>query len=220
MYEFMFLNEDIGHITLPVAPSQIAVRTVTGNRTVSLVELGEVNILKDAGLLEYSFNVLLPGRPFRCTSESMFMPPNDIVRFFRRIMEQRSPFRFIVNRALPFDIEVRDINMVNTMASVEGFTATEKAGEEGDIYIALTIKEHRLFSSRLMDVDEVGGLIRGSERPGSGYVRTYTVQPGDSLWVIARRFLNDGSRFGEIARLNNIPNPNRIFVGQVLKLPD
>ena len=32
--------------------------------------------------------------------------------------------------------------------------------------------------------------------------RTYTVQPGDTLWQLATDLLGDGARFGEIARLN------------------
>ena len=48
----------------------------------------------------------------------------------------------------------------------------------------------------------------------------YTVVKGDSLWAIARRFLGDGSRYPEIARLNQIPNSNLIYPGQVLRLPE
>ena len=46
---------------------------------------------------------------------------------------------------------------------------------------------------------------------------TYTVQTGDTLRKIARRF---GTTAKELARLNGIENPNRIFVGQRLTVPD
>jgi LysM repeat protein len=42
---------------------------------------------------------------------------------------------------------------------------------------------------------------------------TYTVQSGDTLRKIATRF---NTTWEEIARLNNITNPNLIYVGQVL----
>jgi LysM repeat protein len=47
--------------------------------------------------------------------------------------------------------------------------------------------------------------------------RTYVVQRGDWLMRIARRF---GVDPGVLARVNNISNPNRIFPGQVLIIPD
>lgn len=52
----------------------------------------------------------------------------------------------------------------------------------------------------------------------SGPSDTYTVQQGDSLWKIAAELLGDGGRWGELAALNNIQNPNMIRPGQVLQL--
>jgi len=46
--------------------------------------------------------------------------------------------------------------------------------------------------------------------------KTYTVQPGDTLYSIAQR---TGVTVDQIVRLNNIPDPNRIFPGQTLILP-
>ncbi len=48
---------------------------------------------------------------------------------------------------------------------------------------------------------------------------TYTVQKGDHLWGIAVRAYNDGYRWTEIAKVNNITNPSLIYSGVVLKLP-
>ena len=47
---------------------------------------------------------------------------------------------------------------------------------------------------------------------------TYTVKKGDSLWKIASTYLGNGSKYTEIATLNNIKD-NFIYAGQVLKIP-
>ena len=47
---------------------------------------------------------------------------------------------------------------------------------------------------------------------------TYTVKKGDSLWKIAKECLGNGSKYTEIATLNNIKG-NFIYAGQILKLP-
>lgn len=50
--------------------------------------------------------------------------------------------------------------------------------------------------------------------------RTYTVVRGDCLWSIAERFLGKGYRCIEIAKLNGITDPSRIYAGMVLTIPD
>ena len=47
----------------------------------------------------------------------------------------------------------------------------------------------------------------------------YTVQHGDSLWKIEVDEYNDGYKWVEIARANNLDNPDIIHAGNVLTLP-
>lgn len=47
---------------------------------------------------------------------------------------------------------------------------------------------------------------------------TYTVKKGDTLWAIAKKYLGSGSKYQQLAKWNNISNPNLIYVGQVIKL--
>ena len=47
----------------------------------------------------------------------------------------------------------------------------------------------------------------------------HIVVRGDTLWGIAKRYYGDGNRYPEIARANNIPNPDIIYVGQKLLIP-
>jgi hypothetical protein len=47
---------------------------------------------------------------------------------------------------------------------------------------------------------------------------THTVVRGDTLWGIAEKYLGSGSKYTQLAAINNIPNPDLIYVGQVIKL--
>jgi len=51
--------------------------------------------------------------------------------------------------------------------------------------------------------------------------RTYTVQKGDTLFSLARRFYGNQARWKDIYNANRdtIRDPNTLKVGQVLKLP-
>lgn len=58
----------------------------------------------------------------------------------------------------------------------------------------------------------------GTNAPTSN-ARYYTVVKGDSLCKIAQKFYGNGNRYLEIAKANNVSNPNIIHVGQKLLIP-
>jgi hypothetical protein len=63
-------------------------------------------------------------------------------------------------------------------------------------------------------------LIATYARSGSsGGFTTYTVQRGDTLSRIARRFYRDPHKYPLIQKANRLDNPSLIWVGQVLLLP-
>ena len=51
----------------------------------------------------------------------------------------------------------------------------------------------------------------------NGTMETYTVKAGDTLFNIAKAY---GVPLEELARVNRISDPNRIFVNEVLQIPD
>lgn len=64
--------------------------------------------------------------------------------------------------------------------------------------------------------------LAAQERPAAQpQERTHAVRPGDTLWDIARTYLNDPFLWPEIFRLNTdlVQNPARIYPSQRLRLP-
>ncbi|VTU40822.1 FecR protein [Variovorax sp. PBS-H4] len=51
-----------------------------------------------------------------------------------------------------------------------------------------------------------------------GPVSAYLVQPGDTLWGLARRYMESAHRWPELQRGNAVPVPERLRVGQLLNL--
>ena len=70
-------------------------------------------------------------------------------------------------------------------------------------------------------VDEVEQQREKYDPPAKADYPTYSVQPAESLYRIARRLLGDGERHREIFELNRdlIDEPNDIFPGDKLRLP-
>lgn len=61
-----------------------------------------------------------------------------------------------------------------------------------------------------------------AEEGGAAAGRTYTVQSGDTLWKIAKDMYGDGSKYMKIFEANGdlLDDPNKIFPGQTLQIPD
>ncbi len=91
----------------------------------------------------------------------------------------------------------------------------------GDTLWALSRRYHTTVSElvRLNNIPDpnliyVGQVLRlpGEDQPQGQF---YTVRPGDTLWAIAVRY---GTTVARLARINNIPNPDLIFPGQVFRV--
>jgi nucleoid-associated protein YgaU len=70
-------------------------------------------------------------------------------------------------------------------------------------------------------VDAPGGA--GEDEGGSGAgEKTYTVQPGDTLWKISEEHYGNGANYMKIFEANRdlLDDPNKIFPGQELVIPD
>lgn len=93
--------------------------------------------------------------------------------------------------------------------------------------VTVTLLEHRDAAIALSPVQRAtpapvakakpGKPSSGPAVPPSG--RVYVVKSGDTLSKIAQRELGKWSRWPEIARLNNLRDPNKIRPGQRLRLP-
>ena len=100
------------------------------------------------------------------------------------------------------------------------------ANEEGGKLKIGGVCEHQHDSDRLWDLikthegweNEVETDIKVEKTDIYGY---YTVQPGDTLWKVSSSYFGKGSRYMEIFELNKdtLDNPDKIKVGQKLKLP-
>lgn len=90
--------------------------------------------------------------------------------------------------------------------------------------VTLSLLEHRAETLTVADPRKPAKAPpRGTQRPSTAKPtasgRTYTVRAGDTLQRIAQRELSRANRWPEIARLNKLRDPDRLAVGQRLRLP-
>lgn len=68
-------------------------------------------------------------------------------------------------------------------------------------------------------INDVSVVDEGGEKFPSELPKTYTVQRGDHLWKIAEENYGSGYNWVDIARENDLRDPNVLLVGQELELP-
>lgn len=220
MYSFYF-EQDGEKILLPVPPSSIEMKINNSNRTLNLLNLGDVNVLKNTGLTDVSFEIMLPSQPysFAAYTNKVFKEPAFFLEKLKQYKKSKKPIQLRIERG---PLVGRSLFEQIMLVSLESYTLKEQAGEEGDIYVSLELKEYKEYLPQYVDIYLENGeavAIVEQARAAKESQRQYSVKRGDTLWAIAKKELNDGSRHIEIAKLNSITDPNRIYPGQILQLP-
>ena len=221
MYYFTmsYDNDANSIIYLPLAPEKYKTKIKARNKTIDLVKNGEINILKDVGLREFEFEILLPKDDVLVYYKNRFKEPIFYLNKLRNFIKDKKPIRFISIRKLQDSTELFETNL---LVSLEDYEVTENSMQEGDFYVKLKLKEYRSVGvSTLKLVSNEKNetkAIKETSRAAKETEKTYKVVKGDTLWKIAQLQLGNGDKWKQIADLNGITNPKKLQIGQVLKL--
>lgn len=215
-YEFY-----IDGVQLPIAPSKLQTKISNKNKTINLINEGEVNVLKRPGLTEIDFEVIVPQvkYPFAIYKNG-FQPASYYLEKIEALKIKQKKFQFIVSRVSPGGDLLFDTNM---KVSLEDYTITEDAKEGSDLTLSIKLKQFMEFGTKEVVVKKVASSVstvvaKVVRESAKVIAKTYTVKSGDTLWGICKKELGDGSKYPAIASMNGIKNPNLIFPGQVIKL--
>jgi len=117
--------------------------------------------------------------------------------------ELQSKYKPVLDKGHEIGMTVQNLNMEGDKLLIRGVVPSDYAKNE--IWDAIKSVDASV-SDAIVDVNVQSGL-------------TYTVKSGDTLSHIAKRFYGDANHYHQIAAANDIANPDRVNVGQELKLP-
>ncbi|ENZ9394021.1 LysM peptidoglycan-binding domain-containing protein [Clostridioides difficile] len=221
-------------VQLPIAPAKLEIKITNKNKTVDLINTGEVNILKKEGLSEISFEAEFTHNklPF-CRGQ--FRDVQFFLSKLELLKTDCKPFQFIVSRELGNKV----LFNTNMKVSLEEYNIVEDAENGSDTKVAIKLKQYRDYSTKKLVLappkNETGRPSVKIEPKRVDSVnatntktKTYTVKAGDSLWSICQKQLGNGSLYKKVYELNKtmMDKANKgkkvpkytIYKGQVLRL--
>lgn len=216
----IFFDKDGVTYRLPTNPEAIDTTSVQAIEKYEILKLGQIAIPSHMELKVFSFECELPKAATHYVETSMgFKEPSFYIDLFSKWRDRLEPVRFIASNGTGDDI--------NTLALMEELSNVEKAGEEGDKYIRLSLLEYRPFGKRLAVIKEEGAVTAPLQRlysmadsnpKSTGY---HVVQSGDTLWAIAKQYYGDGSKCNIVFNANKdkIKKPALIQPGWKLRIP-
>ena len=151
----------LGKTLLPIAPEKISMKINGKNKTYDLINDGEMNILKLAGLTTVSFTILLPAvqYPF-ATYTNGFKAPSYFLDALEALKQGKKPFQFIVTRifiglgrilrGMKGRIKLHNTNMT---VSLEDYSVRDEAKEGFDIKVEVNLKQYKEFSTKTFYVE-------------------------------------------------------------------
>lgn len=200
MYDIYF-----DKVLLPIAPSKIKTSVKNKNKTIELINEGEVNMLKTAGLTELSFSVLLPNQkyPFARYPDG-FKQAAYYLGIFEEYKTQKKPFQFIISRTLPSG---GVLFYTNLKVSLEDYDIEDNVSDGFDIKVSVNLKQYREYGTKMVNIGATVNTVPQNQSRSAGAGantsgESYTIKSGDTLWNIAKKKLGNGSRWREIYDAN------------------
>lgn len=208
-------------VLLPVTPGELHVQINNRNKEVTLIDQGDINILKYPGLQEISFDCLLPSREYPFANNAGWVDPAYYLDMFDALKEGEKAFQLVITRNLP---NGGSLHGTSIRVSLEEYEVVEDAERYGtDFMVSIKLKQYRDYGTKTVLLAGNKGKIRTTrEQDNAPSATTYTVQPGDTMYSIAKSQYNDGTQWKKVYNANKETvgsNPNMPHSGKVLMLP-
>lgn len=201
-------NNFTERLQLPVPPPEYQYTISNQNDTVNILGLGDIIQITGEGLAEIEISSHFPARqvPY---AQYYFGDPYVATKTIDRWRQTKRPIRLIITET-----------PINLACAIESFTWGERGGSR-DVDYSLKLKEYRFIQVKQVGpTPQQQGAATSINRPDTKeQPKTYTVKTGDSLFLIAKKTLGDGSKWQAIYAKNKSTigaNPNLIKPGQVL----
>lgn len=205
MYEFY-----IDKVRFPVTPSKYQLTINGNNETVTLINGGEINLLKPSGLSEVTFDLRFPwqeGMPYT-TYQGGKKGFHSADHYIRRIKKWKTSRKAVKLKILR-KIGTEEFEQLSMRVAIEDYEIKEDTEEGFDVIVTLKLKQCPIYGAQKVKVkkkkdddDKLQITTDTKKRESKDTATSYIVKKGDSLWKIAQKELKNGVRHTELYDLN------------------
>lgn len=148
---------------LPIAPEKLQVKINNANDTLTLINEGEINILKTPELTDIEFECRIPQvkYPF-ATYKSGFKGASYFLDYFESLKADKKPFQFIVSRTMPNGKVLFSTNM---KVSLEDYKITEQAKDGFDLIVKIKLKQYRDYGTKTVNIKIAASKSKATVQP-------------------------------------------------------
>lgn len=197
---------------LPINPAEFEFLEAQNNQKITLLNIGEVNLIGHRGLVSGSLSSFFPSAdsPFARYADR---EPMEYVRLLKKWKSSTQPIRVIISDC--------DFNLA---MSIDELTESHREGDK-DVYFTLKLSEYRFLNvaavkSATTTKSTASGLnARPNTKPAP---KTHTVVSGENLYNIAKKYYGNGAQYTKIYSANKSvvgSDPGLIKPGQKLVIP-
>lgn len=204
----------LGKMLLPITPDKIITQINGKNETVTLIDEGEISILKEHGLSTVSFNALFSDfkYPFSQYPDG-FHRAGYYLDELEKLKSKKKPFQFIITRKIPVNGNktFKPYN-TNLTVSLENYQIIDDARNGFDIEVQINLKQFKDYGTKTFKVEKPsstapmvveptrpestsgggGKKSGGGSKKGGGKSKTYQVViPGMSRLSITATSVQD-----------------------------
>lgn len=227
----------LGNTMLPVPPPKMDTRINGKNKTINLINEGEVNLIKTPGLTEISFDFLLPNSkyPFANYDSSLqsglfnyaigeisnrvggsfgnafsFKKAASFLDSLKTSKDSQIPIRFIVTR-MGFDYS--QLWNTNMLCTIEDYTIGEDARNGNDLNISIVLKQYKFFGTKEVEVLKNKDGTETLRVKESRYAPAMQIPPavkiGNQLSVLeaCRGVIGGNLDWRTVAKASGVTNP-------------
>lgn len=201
-------NTETGQeLTLPVTPSRYPMAAGRAVEVLDMAQTGQVALPGLQTLMGEAIEGFFPAKLYPFCAPGAVADPRYYIDLLTQWSREAQVCRYIVAGT-----------GINAPVLLEPLEYGEEDGSN-DVTYRLPLREYRYLEEAR--VEQTGNSARPTEgAAGTQAAQRYTVEAGDCLWTICRKIYGEGALAYKLATANGIRNPNLIYPGQVLELPE